>query len=34
MCEFFFSQTIFCFIFFVILQIENNDNYETWKTDL
>jgi len=33
MCEFFFADH-FLFHFFVILQIENNDNYETWKTDL
>jgi|GEM_PF-3469378 len=33
MCEFFFEDH-FLFHFFVILQIENNDNYETRKTDL
>ena len=33
MCEFFFADH-FLFHFFLILQIENNDNYETWKTDL
>ena len=33
MCEFFFADH-FLFHFFVILQIEDNDNYETWKTDL
>jgi len=33
MCDFFFADH-FLFHFFVILQIEDNDNYETRKTDL